>query len=85
MAGLYFEEFKHRLRSVDLASLSVQIWKTFGLSHPSRSAEWLKINRRGSSSERSFSLSRMMRSYVSTSAALSPRVSLGRRLLSTLK
>ena len=31
------------------------------------------------------SLSRMMRSYVSTSAALSPRVSLGRCLLSTLK
>ena len=43
------------------------------------------MNRTGSVADRRRSFARMMRSYVSTSAALSPRVSLGRCLLSTLK
>ena len=39
-----------------LVSFSVQIWNTLGLSQPSRSAEWLKMNCKGTSalSRRSF-------------------------------
>ena len=33
------------LRRVAVGVLQVQIWNTFGLSQPSRSAEWEKINR----------------------------------------
>lgn len=41
-------------------SFSVQIWNTFGLSQPSRKAEWEKINRNGLSSESKLSLSRII-------------------------
>ena len=41
---------------------SVQIWNTFGLSHPSRRAEWEKMNRVGSSKDNSRSLFFRMRS-----------------------
>lgn len=38
-------------------SFSVQIWNTFGLSQPSRKAEWGKINRNGLSNDNKRSLS----------------------------
>ena len=44
------------------ANARVQIVKTLGLSQPSRSAEWLKMNRTGSAWSRSRALSRMIRS-----------------------
>ena len=49
-----------RSRSVWI-SRRLQIWKTLGLSHPSRNAEWEKINLRGVSKLRSFSFSFMIR------------------------
>ena len=42
--------------------LSVQITNTFGLSQPSRSAEWEKMKRTGSSNDSSRSLSFKIRS-----------------------
>ena len=42
--------------------LSMPMTKTFGLSQPSRSAEWEKMNRTGSSKDSSRSLSLRMRS-----------------------
>ena len=42
-------------------SRSAQIWKTFGLSQPSFSAEWEKMNFSGVSKPSSFSLSFMIR------------------------
>ena len=66
---------------VSLVSTRVQIWKTFGLSHPSLSAEcdqmnWTRFFARSSSvsvvagKESSVSFSSMMREKVSTSAAV---------------
>jgi len=52
----------------------VQIWNTFGLSHPSRSAECEKMNATGSSNDNSRSLSFMIRSYASTSFCASPEL-----------
>jgi hypothetical protein len=49
-----------RQRSVSRV-LKLQIWKTLGLSQPSFSAEWLKMNFSGDSKPSSFSLSRMIR------------------------
>ncbi len=49
-----------RSRSVWM-SRRVQIWKTFGLSQPSLSAEWEKMNLSGVSKLSSFSLSFMIR------------------------
>ncbi len=46
--------------NVDFCSISVQTWNTLGLSQPSFSAEWEKMNRRGQSKLSSHSLSRMM-------------------------
>ena len=61
----------------------VQIWKTLGLSQPSRRAEWenrkaTRFRRRSSSpsaaagKESRASLSRMIRAYAAASSALSP-------------
>ena len=47
--------------------LSMPIVKTLGLSQPSRSAEWEKMNRTGSSNESRRSLSFSIRSYASAS------------------
>ena len=49
-----------RSRSEPMAR-STQIWKTFGLSQPSRSAEWEKMNFSFESKLSSFSFSRMIR------------------------
>lgn len=49
-----------RFLTSERVSLSVQIWNTLGLSQPSRKAEWLKMKRKGSSSDKSRSLSRMI-------------------------
>ena len=45
--------------------------KTFGLSQPSTSAEWLKMNRSGSSKLSSFSLFRMIRSNALSASLVS--------------
>lgn len=66
-------------------SLRVQMTKTFGLSQPSRSAEWLKINRSGSSVESSRSLLRMISSYALSSSLLVPVVFLAFPLESSAK
>ena len=50
----------------------VQIWNTFGLSQPSRRAEWEKMNRVGSSKDSSRSLFLRIRSYAETSFSSKP-------------
>ena len=47
-------------------SRNAQIWKLFGLSHPSLKAEWLKIKRTFSFSSNRRDLSRIIKSYASS-------------------
>ena len=49
-----------RRQRSDWRALKLQIWKTLGLSQPSLSAEWLKMNFSGYEKLSSFSLSRMI-------------------------